>query len=60
MTGYDEPDPHPHSHADASFDASLARARLAEARAGLCADGVRRETCPAHRDAADAAVSEES
>ena len=46
-----EPDdlPYGKGHADAAFDASLARAQLAQAKANVCSCGVRRETCPSHR-----------
>lgn len=43
-----EPD-HPHARPDSPADATLARALLAQSRAGLCGCGVRVETCPTHR-----------
>jgi hypothetical protein len=42
------PNPRPTSHADAS----LARAFMAQNKPNLCGCGVRRDLCPAHREAA--------
>jgi len=44
---------------DADSPAALARALLAQTRAGLCGCGVRVETCPSHREAAVAVESPE-
>jgi hypothetical protein len=46
----DDNEPHRTSHADAAFDASLARAQLAQARAQTCDCGMRRELCKTHRE----------
>lgn len=45
MTDDIERPENPRSHADTAFDASLARAQLGVARAGLCGHGIRREAC---------------
>jgi hypothetical protein len=52
------PEPHRERMADACFDAALARALLAQTRAGLCGCGVRVATCPSHREAAVAEEEE--
>lgn len=48
----DEPEraENPRSHADTAFDASLARAQLAQVVANLCGCGVRTDACKIHRN----------
>jgi hypothetical protein len=52
LPGYGDADREPLPHQPAHADASLARAFMAQSKPNLCGCGVRRDLCPAHREAA--------
>lgn len=52
LPGYGDADREPLAHQPAHADASLARAFMAQNKPNLCGCGVRRDLCPAHREAA--------